>query len=135
MAERSRWILRLAETATTDEVIRVAGDFIRSRPGDLWPSLPRNWRPRPMLTTDDVSQYAIALVSAPAGASAASEAHAYELAGFFCAASQRLAFILSAAVAGQPPRATRGLACAPRATPDAAAADTPPVFQEARATA
>lgn len=100
MAQRSTWILRVAATATTEDVMRIVGEFVRSRPSELWPSLPRNWRPRPMLTTDDVSQYAMALVSAPSGPSTAGEAH-YELAGFFCAASQRLAFILSAAVAGK----------------------------------
>ena len=136
MAERSSWILRLAETTTTDEVMRIVGDFLRSRPGHLWASLPRNWRPRPMLTADDVSQYAMALVSAPASASGASEAHTYELAGFFCAASQRLAFILSAAVAGRrPPRPARWPSRALRAMPGAAAADMPPVFPEATATA
>jgi len=81
--------------------MRIVGDFVRSRPAALWLSLPREWRLRPIRTSEDVSQYAIALVSPPSSASTADEAQTYELAGFFCAASQRLAFILSAAVAGR----------------------------------
>lgn len=107
MAERSSWILRLAGTATTDEVMRIVGDFVRSRPVSLWPSLPREWRPRPIRTCEDVSQYAIALVSQPPGASNADAAEIYELAGFFCAAAQRIAFILAAAVEGRRSRARR----------------------------
>ena len=132
MPERSKWILRLADTATTDDVMRIVGEFVRSRPAALWISLPREWRPRPMRTSDDVSQYAIALVSLPSSASNVDEAQAYELAGFFCAASQRIAFILSAAVAGRRSRARRQSRCSLEAH-DAATAGRPPEFRTATA--
>ena len=135
MADRSKWILRLAETSTTEDVMRIVGDFVRSRPVALWIALPREWRPRPMRTSDDVSQYAIALVSLPSIASTVDETQTYELAGFFCAASQRLAFILSAAVAGRRRMRSRRPRLDRREGRDAATADTPPVFQTGTAAA
>ena len=135
MRERSKWILRLAGTATTEEVIRIVGEFVRSRPVALWPTLPHEWRPRPMRTFHDVSQYAVALVSPPSRPSRADDAETYELIAFFCAASQRLAFILSAAVAGRRRPRARPPASERREARDAAAAGTPPEFRTATATA
>jgi hypothetical protein len=135
MPERSKWILRLADTATTEDVMRMVEDFMRSRPGALWLSLPREWRPRPMFTSDDVSLYAVALVSVPSSGSTADETQTYELAGFFCAASQRLAFILSAAAEGRRRKQVARWPRDRREARDAATAGTPPVSRTATATA
>ena len=113
--------MRLAQTATTDDVMRIVVEFVHSKPADFWPRLPRDWRPRPMFTADHVAQYAISLVTNPKDPSHADEAETYELIAFFCAASQRFAFILSAAVAGRR-RNSRAPAAIPRVTPGEGAA-------------
>ena len=90
------WVDSVRKTASIGELLDMARKYIASWDAERLRALPPECRPGPMVSSDDLSAYALALVrnriSLPNGAD---RGDAEELGTFFVAAAARLAEIIA----------------------------------------